>query len=145
MINQLALTKFGRGKKKGQRSRSPGNKDEMFWQFRRAKQNGGALHTVWRRGSSRITALKNGKNGKLLRHLLKAMILRMPFTLLLFRLVLPILWKRLGSIKAQYRASFFLSGHTFSSTDYFTSQIKRTSWEKVEIKIIKVEFYVIFN
>ena len=144
-INQLALTKFGRGKKKGQRSRSPGDKDEMFWQFRRAKQNGGALHTVWRRGSSRITALKNGKNSKLLRHLLKAMILRMPFTLLLFRLVLPILWKRLGSIKAQYRASFFLSGHTFSSTDYFTAQIKRTSWEKVEIKIIKVEFYVIFN
>ena len=48
-------------------------------------------------------------------------------------------------MKAQYRASFFLSGHTFSSTDYFTAQIKRKSWEKVEKKIIKVEFYVIFN
>ena len=48
-------------------------------------------------------------------------------------------------MKAQYRASFFLSSHAFSSTDYFTAKIKRKSWEKVEKKIIKVEFYVIFN
>lgn len=38
----------------------------MFWPFCTAKQNGGALHTVWRRGNSPITALKHGKNSKLL-------------------------------------------------------------------------------
>ena len=115
------MTKVGRRKKKGQQSRRP--RDEVAFFLAEQNKRGGSIYTF---GEEEIAELllkiKTRQETQVIKALvhLKAMI--MPFTLLLFRFVLPNLLRRLGNLmRERYRASFVLSGNTFSSRNDFAS------------------------
>ena len=98
----------------------------MFWQSKTKVAE--VFHTF---GEEEIAELLPKINTQQEKQVIKALVhvkaMIMPFTLLLFRLVPPILLRRLGNIKERYRASFVLRGNTFSSRNDFTAQIKRKS------------------